>query len=231
MIDADAVRAKFVDLGCAQIFDAGQGLCWKLDLDLAFRGNGRAFAGPAVPVSTSNDMLPCLIGLKQLEPGGVLLIQNLASPSLALFGDIFARAAQLQGAAGVLLDGAVRDTAYLRSTPLAVRATQVNFIPAKAAAPGVTAARRPRFEAMRRNVGGEVVTDAVEVQPGDWLFVDDDGVLLTRASDVRMVVRAAQILDRRERGLRDAISPQRPLADLIGLEAYLVGEGPLRSRA
>lgn len=231
MITIEHLRSKFRGLGCAQLFDAGQGRCWKLDVDLCFRGNGQSFCGPVIPVSTQNDMLPCLTGLKEVGPGWVLLVQNTAKPSLALLGDIFARAAELQGAAGVFLDGAVRDIAFLRTSPLPVCATSVNVIPAKASSPGATPAAQPSFRAIRRALDGTLVSESVGVSKGDWIFVDGDGALLVRAADVRMVVRAAQILDHRERRLRDAIAPERPLAKLIGLDGYVEGEGPLRSRA
>lgn len=230
MLNVPTLQAKFRELGCAQLFDGGLGLCWKLELPLPFDGNGAAFCGPVLPVTTVNDMLPCLVGLRDLQQGWVLLVQNTAEPSLALFGDIFARAAELQGAAGVVLDGAVRDTSYLRGVRLPVRASRICFMPAKAAPPALRETAAPVFAATRRTPCGQLRQETVAVERGDWLFVDDDGVLLVRAVDVRVVIRSAQLLDARERRLRDAISTDRPLAELIGLEGFLSGEGALRSR-
>jgi regulator of RNase E activity RraA len=112
-----------------------------------------------------------------------------------------------------------------------VWSTAVNFIPAKASPAGATAAHVPVFTAERRTLDGRIVRESVEAAKGDWLFVDDDGVLLVPASAVRVVLRGAQIVDRRECGLREAIRPDRPLAELIGLDSYVAGEAPLRSRA
>ena len=90
-----------------------------------------------------------------------------ASLESALMGDLIAASAVAHEWAGVVIRGAVRDVAALRELPLGVLALGSN--PRKSAKDGVG----------ERDV--VVSFGGVDFAPGQRLFADEDGVLVTRA--------------------------------------------------
>ena len=82
----------------------------------------------------------------------------------ALVGDLIAGAAQANGWAGLVVHGAVRDSAALRGLDLGIKA--LGTIPRKSGKTGVGAVDVP------------VTFGHVTFQPGDMLHADDDGIVL-----------------------------------------------------
>jgi regulator of RNase E activity RraA len=58
--------------------------------------------------------------VESLEPGEVLVIEARGEPDAGTIGDIYARRAMRRGAAGVVTDGALRDTPAIRAMELPV---------------------------------------------------------------------------------------------------------------
>ena len=82
----------------------------------------------------------------------------------ALLGGNLAAAAAKNGWAGVVIDGCVRDKAELAACDLGIRALALLPLPT-----------------VRRNQGqgdGAVQLQGVWVRPGDWLYADEDGILV-----------------------------------------------------
>ncbi|MCB7135710.1 RraA family protein [Cellulosimicrobium marinum] len=196
--------------------DAAPDLVRRVDLPLVARNGRERLCGPAFPVVTDDDMLPCLQGLAACPPGAVLVIVNRVRPSEALVGDIFLTSAEIQGLAGVVVDGAVRDVEELRTIDVPVLSTEVTFASAR------TTDRKADEVPCATELGGTLVTSE------DWIFADPDGVAVVHGSTVRAVLVAAGVLRQREDGLRDAIrSRGQSLAELTSLDGFLEGTGAL----
>ena len=129
----------------------------------SFGGEDRC-AGRVVCVSTRDDNSLVKKVLQEPGAGRVLLIDNQASSTCAMLGGGLARLAVDNGWAGVIVNGAVRDTAELKVTPLAVFALAT--CPRKSINRGIG----ERNRSVR--IGGERVT------PDDFLVADADGVVL-----------------------------------------------------
>ena len=86
-------------------------------------------------------------------------------PSAAVVGDVFITRLKVQGAAGIVVDGYVRDIKELRASGLAIYARGSNAIP-------VT----PKVMPAELNV--PVQCGGVTVMPGDLILTDDDGVIV-----------------------------------------------------
>lgn len=99
--------------------------------------------------------------------GRVLVVDGGGSLESALMGDLIAASAVSGHWEGVVIHGAVRDVAALRELPLGVLALGSN--PRKSAKDGVG----------ERDV--VVSFGGVDFPPGQRLFADEDGVLVTRA--------------------------------------------------
>jgi regulator of ribonuclease activity A len=94
----------------------------------------------------------------------VLVIDGGASLRRALLGGNLGAAAARNGWAGVLIDGCVRDTAELATHAVGIRALAAMPLPTE-----------------KRDQGQSDVPVQVQgvcVRPGDWLYADEDGVVV-----------------------------------------------------
>lgn len=203
-------------LGCAQVRDAALEHTTVLNLPLRALTPGGRICAPVYPVATENDMLPCLQGLDATPPGWVLFLYNTAATSEALAGDILITAAKMQGLAGLIVKGAVRDLDAYAEIGLPVFATEVTYVSAKTAE--VAAVELPMSLELPEAI----------VRPGDWIVADTDGCLLVPRRYARAIFTAARALDSEERRLRAALEAGGRLSELCNLHGYLNGDGPLR---
>jgi regulator of ribonuclease activity A len=134
------------------------------DLQLRQFGGRDIFAGPVVTVRCFQDnaLLKSILS----EPGGgaVLVIDGDASVHTALVGDLIAELGRANGWAGLIVNGAVRDAATLRTLDIGIKALGTN--PRKSTKTG----------AGERDV--PVSFGGVTFHPGDIAFSDDDGIVL-----------------------------------------------------
>ena len=85
----------------------------------------------------------------------------------ALLGGNLGAAAARNGWAGVVVDGCVRDVAELARSMVGIRALATMPLPTE-----------------RRNEGQRDVAVQIQgvwVRPGDWLYADEDGMVVTPA--------------------------------------------------
>ncbi len=134
--------------------------------DVQFRqfGGQRVFTGPVRTVSCHEDngLLRDLVGTPGV--GCVLVVDGGGSLHAALVGDVLAGAAVENGWAGLVIHGAVRDSAALAGLGLGIKALGTN--PRKSGKTGTGAVDVP------------VTFGGVTFQPGDVLHADDDGIVL-----------------------------------------------------
>ena len=97
--------------------------------------------------------------------GRVLVIDGGASLHAALVGDVIAELGRSTGWAGLIINGAVRDAATLRTLDIGIKALGTN--PRKSGKTGQG----------ERDV--VVVIGGVDFLPGDAAFSDDDGIVVT----------------------------------------------------
>lgn len=135
-------------------------------------GGVSKFCGPVVTVKCfeDNSLVKAAVdscGLLDTPTGrmpAVLVVDGGASLRRALLGGNLGAAAAKNGWAGVLIDGCVRDVAELAQFSIGIRAL--------AAMPWPTE---------KRNAGQKDVAVQIQgvwVYPGDWLYADDDGVVV-----------------------------------------------------
>ena len=157
-----------------------------LMLDIAPLRDGWRLAGPALTVQLPpGDNLGMHVAVNEAQPGDVLLVQQGADSRGAPVGEIMALAAQARGAAGIVLEGPVRDRQTLRAGSLPVFATG-----RCAQACGKSG---PAWINVPISIGG------VWVRPGDFVVADDDGVVIVPITRVSEAVTAAQARVNKER--------------------------------
>lgn len=154
----------------------------KSDMSGAFRvlppvfkdyGAVTQFAGPVVTVKCYEDNTvvkallesPGVIDTPLGPRAAVLVVDGGASLRRALVGGLIGASAARNGWAGVVVDGCVRDLAELAAHAVGIRALAHMPMPTD-----------------RRNQGQrdvEVHIQGVRVVPGDWLYADADGMVVS----------------------------------------------------
>lgn len=97
--------------------------------------------------------------------GGVIVVDGDGSTARALMGDMLAARASDNGWAGVIINGAIRDSAEIAGIDIGVKALGVN--PAKSAKKG------------EGETDVELEFGGVRFRPGDWVYCDEDGILVS----------------------------------------------------
>jgi regulator of ribonuclease activity A len=131
------------------------------------------FCGPVETVKCFEDNTlvkaavdaPGWIDTPQGRVGKVLVVDGGASLRRALLGGNLGAAAARNGWAGVVIDGCVRDTAELAGHAVGIRAL--------AAMPMPTEKRQEGQAQVAVQIQG------VWVRPGDWLYADADGIVVS----------------------------------------------------
>lgn len=128
-------------------------------------GGAARFHGPVATVQVFEDNVLVRALLETPGEGRVLVVDGGGSERCALLGDRLAGLACEQGWSGVVVHGCIRDAAQLAKLPLGVRALGTH--PCKSAKNG-------RGE---RNL--PVHFAGVSFRPGDWLYADQDGIVVS----------------------------------------------------
>ena len=164
----------------------------------------RAF-GPALTVQGApGDNLALHHAVAAAQPGDVIVLAVGGETGTAHCGDIVALAARERGVAGIVVDGAVRDRAQLEALGLPV--FHIGASPRGPAKAGPGALRVP------------VTLVGVEVQPGDLVCADADGIAVVAAAEADAVLAAAAALEERERGIVAAIERGETTVAIFGLQ-------------
>lgn len=191
--------AVAVDLGR----DAGQ-------IDPAIRplrpaGHQPRLFGQAVTVRCEPpDFGAVLQALDVIRPGQVLVIDAGGHRDTAMIGDILSGHLRASGVAGLVCDGAVRDTGTLG---------QWDDFPVFAR--WITP--RGPTGADRGAVNCPVVIGGTAVSPGDLVIGDDDGLVCLTPTTIRTRIGDAEAKLAREADWIDALSSGRSAADVFGL--------------
>jgi len=131
-------------------------------------GGRLKFAGPVSTVKCFEDNSLVKAALDEPGLGRVLVVDGGASLRRALVGGNIGATAAKNGWAGVLVDGCVRDVAELAACEVGIRALAAMPLPT-----------------LKRNEGERdvpVQVQGVRVRPGDWLYADEDGIVISVAA-------------------------------------------------
>ncbi|MDM7941280.1 MAG: ribonuclease E activity regulator RraA [Hydrogenophaga sp.] len=127
-------------------------------------GAVQRFCGPVVTVKCFEDNSLVKAAVDSPGEGRVLVVDGGGSLRRALLGGNLGAAAARNGWAGVLIDGCVRDVAELAACATGIRALASMPLPTD-----------------KRNEGQRDVAVQIQgvwVRPGDWLYADEDGIVV-----------------------------------------------------
>jgi regulator of ribonuclease activity A len=127
-------------------------------------GGRTCFAGPASTVKCFEDNSRVKEAVGEVGNGRVLVVDAGGSTRCAVLGDLLAKQAVDNGWAGVVVYGCVRDSGDLAGFELGVIAL------------GSMPLRSERKGEGQRDIPIQV--PGVRVRPGDWVYVDADGMVV-----------------------------------------------------
>lgn len=164
----DEGHAMTTDFATCDLCDAH-----KNDTDGAFRvlppvfrdfGRRLKFSGPVSTVKCHEDNTLVKAAVDSPGHGRVLVVDGGGSLRRALVGGNLGKAAAKNGWAGVIVDGCVRDSAELAECDVGIRAL--------ALMPWPTEKRQEGQSDVAVQIQG------VWVRPGDWVYADEDGIVV-----------------------------------------------------
>lgn len=129
-------------------------------------GGVTAFHGPVSTLKVFEDNVIVRAAVETKGEGRVLVVDGAGSLNCALFGGNLATLAAQNGWAGVVVYGCIRDTLELVAEKVGVKAL----------------AAHPKRSA-RLGAGEKDVTvrfAGVTIAPGDWLYADADGIIISK---------------------------------------------------
>ncbi len=164
---------------------------------------GKKVVGKAVTVYTlDGDWAKPVEAIDVAREGDVIVIKC-SGDSSAVWGELATRSCINKGIAGVIIDGAVRDVDDIVKLDFPVFAKKV-----------VPNAGEPKGFG---EINVKVVCGGVEVNPGDWIIADDNGVMVIPKKRAYEIARRALEVKKHEDRIRAEIESGKTLAEIVEL--------------
>jgi 4-hydroxy-4-methyl-2-oxoglutarate aldolase len=194
-------------LGAATVHEA-LGLRGYVDSAIAPLDPASRIAGRAYTVdSKEGDNLMIHYAISQALPGDILVVDYKGFMRAAAIGDLMAYSSLKRGLGGIVIDGAVRDAAPIVETGFPVFAR------------GLCITGPTKREAGKVNV--PIVLGGCDVQPGDIIVGDRDGLVVIPSAELDDVMRLAQARDEREAGVRRRIDSGATTVEIFEMAEML----------
>lgn len=166
---------------------------------------GMMLAGTALPVRCMpGDNLALHLAIAAARPADVLVVDYGGSLDSGPFGEIMALACQMRGIAGLVIDGAVRDSAQITALGFPVFARGLNI--------------RGTVKQDRGTIGAPVTLGGVTVKAGDLVLADADAILLLDAQDLAPALSVARARAAREARMMERLRQGETTLSILGLE-------------
>ena len=206
-----ALLAAFAPYGVAQIADS-MGRYGAMKPYIRPLSLGKHLCGPALTVQTFRcDNLMLHVGLELAQAGDVLVCDAGEVENGGGWGGMMTAMAVKKGLAGIVTDGAVRDSDELIASPFAVYCKSISPLGTFKESPG--------------SVNTPISCGGVVVNPGDIIVGDDDGVVVIPLAQAERVLALCQKTLAKEQSILHAIDEGKSLFSLLGLEKKLEALG------
>lgn len=202
-----ALIAALAELATTQIADSG-GPVGVVGPPLRHLAGATQLCGTAVTVWTKpGDILHVLKAVDSVRPGDVLVIDGGGRDDAAVVGDIVGETIAGLGAAGLVVDGAVRDLDGLDAAGLPTFARGAHPATGSNTGPGA--------------INVAVQCGGVAVHPGDVVRGDSSGLVVVPRAHLAQVVELTRAVAERETGWRRRIAAGGSLPAATGIDAIL----------
>ena len=158
-------KIKNMTFSTADLYDEHEGKVQVVNAFLQNFGGKKHFFGTISTVKCLEDNSLVRASLEEPGKGRVLVVDGGASNRCALVGDMLAKMGMENGWDGLIIFGCIRDSAVVSSLDIGIKALGTN----------------PR-RSVKKGIGGRDIPvsfgDAT-FMPGDYLYSDEDGILLS----------------------------------------------------
>jgi RraA family protein len=204
MLAADLLE-RVAALDAAALCDADKNIRF-MDMGLRPVTSFRQMVGRARTVRCRDDFLTVIKALEESERGEVLVIDG-GGGTRALAGELFATEASRRKLAGIVIDGACRDTLKLATLEFPLYARWV------CPAAGTTQRLGTTQEAV--SCGGVTVT------PGDLVIGDRDGIIVVSEAELLALLPRAEEVQRTEESVLRRLEQGECLLDMLNCAEHL----------
>lgn len=175
-----------------------------LMLQLRPVGPRMRLAGPARTVRClPGDNLALHLAIDRAEAGDVIVADYNGSIDSGPFGEIMALACQLRGIVGLVIDGAVRDSAQIFAMDFPVFARGLNI--------------RGTSKLDRGEVDTILEIGGAKICPGDMIVADSDAVLVLPAASANQALVAGEMRVANEEKMMERLRAGETTLQILGL--------------
>jgi regulator of RNase E activity RraA len=146
------------------------------------------------PTKLEEWVQPLIEMLEAAPKGSVIVEETREAIHAATWGELMSNAAKTNGAVGAVTDGAVRDVAKILEIDPPFHVWARNYNPADS-----------KGRLTYQDYGTPIVCGGVEVNPGDIIYADIDGVVVIPQDVAPQVIDTAYERFTKERAFREAI--------------------------
>ena len=167
---------------------------------------GASIAGPAVTIlAQPGDNWMLHVAIEQCQPGDIVVLGCTADNTDGMIGDLIATSLKARGVKGVIIDAGCRDVVTLKEMGFPIWARAISS--------------KGTVKATLGSVNIPVVCAGVNVEPGDAVVADDDGVVVVpRRYAVETAAKAQKRFDDEEAKRTNLAS------GMLGLDMYNMRE-------
>ena len=208
--DASAVES-LGRLGVATVHEA-QGRTGLMQPYMRPLWHGARIAGSAVTaLCHPGDNWMIHVAVEVLKAGDVLIVACSSKCTDGAFGELLATSLKARGAKGVVLDIGCRDAHEITAMRFPVWSRSISA--------------KGTVKATIGSVNVPIVCAGVQVNPGDVVVADDDGVAVVRRADAETVAKAGEEREKKEAASRARLEKGELGLDIYGMRKALEDKG------
>ena len=205
----DSVRDQLRALGTSTLHEA-QVRTGALPSTIRPVWKGAFLAGPALTVKVKpGDNLAIHHAVAIAAPGDILLVESGGYPDSGVWGEVLTIAARHKGIQGLVVNGSVRDVDRLEALSFPVFSRGISMGGTTKDDPGI--------------LGGAIHFGETEINQGDILVADTDGVLVIKAAELETVLLAAKDREEKEKEMMKSLTAGKLTIELLGLKQASTG--------
>ena len=170
-----------------------------------------SICGPAVTViCPAGDNLMIHAAIEVCKPGDVLVITTIGESVSGMIGELIVTALIKKGVQGVVIDAGIRDASQIRKLGFPVWSKAIY-------SEGTTKVKGGW-------VNARAICEGVEINPGDLIMADDDGVVVIKKDEIEEVAELSNRRVIKEEGTKQKINDGQISLDFYGLRETLSEE-------